>query len=331
MKAGAVIVDLVGKGRLRWQLHEILRRHIEGAIPANADVCAGRLYQGFGLRHDFPLRQGGVQPVEVFGQSITLGNVEHAVAFEKRDRDCVTAFGDGVLLLVFGDETVGIADDLTALTLAHIAAKALGLAVGQPNLGRISLLDHRTPQQQDVDPRIGLAGNRIDRKSDLASGVLAIPWLHPRQAACLKLGNDLVRDGLVEIDLAAALRLRLLFPVLSFLLRHGGLLLSGPTAALTPGSGVGGETGRTSAADPRRAAPAGKGGSAIRETCGLEGGTTGRPGHEGIGLQPGAAGLDLTAAHHAHRGRETKKPPALAGDSILMTYDFIYQVVLIWS
>ena len=59
---------------------------------------------------------------------------------------------DATFAPIVGGEAVGIDDGRAALALADIAAEREGLAEGQPGLRRIALLDHRAPEDQDVDP-----------------------------------------------------------------------------------------------------------------------------------------------------------------------------------
>ena len=136
----------------------------------------------------------------------------------------------------------------------------------------------------DIDAGIGILRNRILGQTDLTSGVLAIlpygfPWLNPWQAALLKFADDLVCDTLVEVDLAAALRLCLLFPALSLSFRHFGLLVICPNPQHPPRrAGWAAKLAGQAPLTRDGPHPPDKDGSEFKKSCGLEGGTTGRPG-----------------------------------------------------
>src|SRR3546814_7406047 len=84
-----------------------------------------------------------------------------------------------------------------ALTLADIAARLQCLTEGQPALARPPRLDHRAPQDQDIDPRISTARTRIVRQGRRCA-TAAAPRLHPRQPPLLQFGYNPVRHAVVQ-------------------------------------------------------------------------------------------------------------------------------------
>ncbi len=220
METGAIIVDLLAEGRLRRDLDEVRAGRVEGALAADAEVRAGRVYQRLGGGNDLAFRQGrgfGGEPV----QPLALGEVEHGEAFEEGHHAGVLARLAGAFLFGFGGEAVGIDDGGSALALPDRSARRQRLLEGQPALRGIAALDDRAPQQQDVDARIAPPGRGVAREAGRGpSG--AAPRLHPRETARLKLGDDLACDLIIEVGARLAIR--------------GG---RSPLPALCAGAGVG--------------------------------------------------------------------------------------------
>lgn len=71
---------------------------------------------------------------DILGQALTLRSIEHGEPFEERDRLGLLAGLADALLLVVGNEAVGIDDSGAAFALHHIAAERKGLAKRQPAL-----------------------------------------------------------------------------------------------------------------------------------------------------------------------------------------------------
>ena len=124
-----------------------------------------------------------------FGQAVTLRGIEHHKAFEKRNRASLGVLALRVPLIVLWHEAVGIEHRLPPLALADAAARRERLPEGQPVLRRIAALDHRAPQDQGIDPRIGPSRNRVARQA--GTGCRRTPRLNPRKHARLKLADDL--------------------------------------------------------------------------------------------------------------------------------------------
>ena len=83
---------------------------------------------------------------EIFRQAFALRQVEDGEALEERDRLRFLAGLARPLLLVVGNEAIGIDDGGAVLALADIAAEPKRLAEGQPALDREAVLDHRRPR-----------------------------------------------------------------------------------------------------------------------------------------------------------------------------------------
>ena len=86
MQRRAVPVDRLEIGLRRRHLHIVLRRHIEGAIAADAEVDAGRLDQRFDARLDHAGRRRRRDGRDLVGQILALIGVEDGEALEERDR-----------------------------------------------------------------------------------------------------------------------------------------------------------------------------------------------------------------------------------------------------
>ena len=84
------------------------------------------------------------------------------------------------------------------LTFADVAAEAESLAKRQPALDREAVLDHGTPEDQDVDPGIEPAGAGVLRHGERRLCCRRAPGLHPRHATGLQLGDNLGGDFVVE-------------------------------------------------------------------------------------------------------------------------------------
>lgn len=72
-----------------------------------------------------------------------------------------------------------------------MAAQLCGLKERHPVWAKITGLNARTPQHQNIDPVIGqpVMPQWLD---DLTFKIAAVPWLEPAQFSPLQIGNDLV-------------------------------------------------------------------------------------------------------------------------------------------
>jgi hypothetical protein len=130
MQGRAMPVDRLEIRLRRRHLNGVVRRHVEGAIAADAEVDTRRLDQ----RLDARLDQAGLRrrrrDGKAVGQILALRDVEHGEALQERNR---LRFLGGLLralLFVVGDEAVGVDDGGAALALADMAAEGQRLAEG---------------------------------------------------------------------------------------------------------------------------------------------------------------------------------------------------------
>lgn len=141
------------------------------------DSCSA----GIGFRH--------------LGQGIALDlcDVEHMRAL--REDPTRTLAG-----LVFA--ALGLVQDLvehdrrSLLALADLCAERLPLAIGCPETVPEVLRLGAGPEGKNIDPAIGLAGDRIDGAGQ--RGAAAVPGERVVAGAALQCGNDLVGDGVVD-------------------------------------------------------------------------------------------------------------------------------------
>ena len=81
-----------------------------------------------------------------------MRRVEDGESFQERDSVGLIASVAGTLLLVLGNEAIGIDDGGAALALADIAAEREGLTESEPALAGEAMLDDGAPEDQDIDP-----------------------------------------------------------------------------------------------------------------------------------------------------------------------------------
>ena len=141
---------------------------------------------------------GGAATARSLGQALALRQVEDGEALQERDRLRFLAGLARPLLLVVGNEAVGIDDGGAVLALADIAAEDERLAEGQPALDREAVLDHGPPEDQHIDPGIVPAGGGVLRHGERRLRRRRAPGLDPGHAAGLQLGDDLGGDFVVE-------------------------------------------------------------------------------------------------------------------------------------
>jgi hypothetical protein len=179
-------------------LDEIVDRTVKGAFTADAEVSAGGVDQGLGVRQDKPLgnRHGsGHQP---FRQVLALVGIEHREAFQEWNRVRLVSVALGPPAFVVGREAVRVDDCCAVLSLANIAAEAKRLSESEPGLTGEAALDDGGPEDQHVDPGIAALGRRVLRHGDRSFRLGGPPRLNPGHTAGLQLGDDLVGDFLIE-------------------------------------------------------------------------------------------------------------------------------------
>jgi hypothetical protein len=196
MQRGAVPVHRLVERRLWRHLHKVVARAVEGFAAADIEARAARRDQRIGLG-DCEHRIGSDHRRDIIlGQSLTLVDIEHDEALQERHlpRLAILAacgFGFGLR-----GEPVGIADDSALLAAPDIAARRLGLPVGQPALRHIAFSDNLGPQDQHIDPAIFAGRSGILRHR--ASARRAVPRLHPWQPPGFQFRDDPVRDLGIE-------------------------------------------------------------------------------------------------------------------------------------
>jgi hypothetical protein len=260
VETGAVVVDLVAERGLRRDANEVLRRIVKRPLAADTEVRQRGGDQRLGDRDRLALH-GRRSDLVRRRQALALRQVEDGEPLEERHRTGLAALARGALLLLFGDEAVGEDDDGPLLAAPHLPARRLGLAIGQPILGRKAVLDGRVPQQEDVDARIAAAGGAVARQAQ-GGRARACPGLNPGKAARFELGDDPSRDLLIEVaaktqggrlgpgpGLGLGLRLGLRLGRFGRAGRRTGRAHEGPPSPpkariLSPERGVGGEERR---------------------------------------------------------------------------------------
>jgi len=200
VQAGPVIIDLLEEGRLRWHLNIIERGHVEGAVAADMKIDTGCGDDRLGDGDDLPFGQRGRIIGQPFAQSFALGDIEDRKTLEKRNGldlgRCIAVRRGSVpmessVFRLLGNEPVGIDDGHALLALADATARLPGLPEGQPALRGPAMRDHRAPQNEDVDARIGPRGERVARQAGQGAAAVACPpWLHPGEASAFQLRDD---------------------------------------------------------------------------------------------------------------------------------------------
>ena len=173
MECGSVPIDRLEIGLRRRHLHEIVRRAVEGARAADAEIDAGRGDQRFGLRLDQARRERRRDRMRFLGQAShwsvlkTVKRLRNGIASAPRRSPPRVPF-------LLRHETIGIDDGRAAFALPDMAAEPERLAKGQPTLAGKSAFDHGAPEDEDVDPRIA---GQVDAFFGMASGALtaAVP------------------------------------------------------------------------------------------------------------------------------------------------------------
>ncbi len=213
VKAGPIIVDRLKEGGLRRHLHPVERGHIKGAVAADVEIDSAGGDHFLGDGHGLALGQGRRIIDRRAVEAVALVDVEHGEALEEGYRFAVLFIpvrGGGKpsergLIALLGHEPVGIDDGRAMLALADRPARAVRLAEGQPALRGKALLDHRAPQDQDIDARIAPSRQRIAWQGGDRAGVIRAPdagarapRLDPRQAPGLELGDDLRGDFVIK-------------------------------------------------------------------------------------------------------------------------------------
>jgi hypothetical protein len=122
-------------------------------------------------------------------QVFALGGVEDGEPLQEWDRGRFLAGLAGASLLVIRYKAVCIDDGRAVLALAHIAAERERLAKGQPALRGEAMLDHRAPEDQDVDPRILPTGGGVLRHGERRLRRGRPPGLDPGHTAGLQISS----------------------------------------------------------------------------------------------------------------------------------------------
>jgi hypothetical protein len=141
----SIEIDLLIEGRLRRHLHKVFARTIEGARSADAEIRARRGNQILRDGNKFTLGQRRCINAILFGQSVTLRDVENDEAFEEGNRARITTMLGGTLLFGLGGEAVSIADRYALLALTNASARCQRLPKGQPSLIGIGSRDDCAP------------------------------------------------------------------------------------------------------------------------------------------------------------------------------------------
>ncbi|ALR20803.1 hypothetical protein ATN00_11360 [Sphingobium baderi] len=185
--------------RLRRRNDDIvMRRDIERAVSADAEIDAGRPDQGLDARLNQAQFGRRCDGGDFLGQAIALSSVEDREALQERNRLSVPASLTGAALFVLGGETVDIDDGCAALALPDIAAEGKRLAEGEPALAGETMLDDGAPENEDIDPRIAPACGGVLRHGKRRLDRGRAPGLNPGEAAGLQFVDDLVCDIVVK-------------------------------------------------------------------------------------------------------------------------------------
>ena len=190
MEDRAVIVDLIVKRRLWRNANGVQSGNVTGNLAANlkAGTCCSN--QGLGAGNNLALLVWWGSWRNLLRQTITLRNIEHRIAFEKRDGLRVATLLACPFLFVFRNEAIGITDGPALLALADTAAKFKRLFECEPTLRGIAAPDHRMPQEKNIDAGIGLGCSGIARQSKASTPLPITPRLNPWHDALFKLGNN---------------------------------------------------------------------------------------------------------------------------------------------
>jgi hypothetical protein len=127
-----------------------------------------------------------------------LVGVEHREAFQKGNCAGLVSIAVSPAAFLIWHEAVSIDDGGAVLAFAHIGAEAKRLAKREPILGAEAVLDHGTPEDQHVDPRVLAVGRGILRHGERRVRGHSPPRLNPGHAAGFQLCNDLIGDFLIK-------------------------------------------------------------------------------------------------------------------------------------
>src|SRR3546814_17792881 len=138
-------MGLIEKGGLRRPLHIIVRGYVEGPVATDAEIDPARGDHRLGDGDDFALgKRCGVGP-DPRAKSLTLRDIEHGEAFEKRHRARRATVARRPLGYSVRHELVGIYHGRAALTLADIAAPPKSLTERTTTLARHPPHPNRRP------------------------------------------------------------------------------------------------------------------------------------------------------------------------------------------
>lgn len=198
VQRGPVPIDRFEIGRRRRHLHIIFCRRIESAIAADAKVDAGCLEQGLNLRLDHARRRHWRGGRDVGGQSVALIGVEDGEPLQEWNGLRLFAHLTRSAPFVGWHEAVGIDHGCAALALADMTTERKRLAEGQPALARKAALDHRPPEDENVDAAVGPGRRGVPWHRQRRLCCRRPPGLNPGHAAGLQLGDNLVGDFVIK-------------------------------------------------------------------------------------------------------------------------------------
>jgi hypothetical protein len=141
MERRPVPIDGLEEGLGQRDLHIVVRGHVEGAAAADAEVNSRRFDQRLDPGLDHAGLRRGRSDYEILRQTFALSQVEDGKAFQEWIRLRFFAGLLRALLLVVGNEAVGIDDGGAALALADVAAERQRLPKREPALNGETVLD----------------------------------------------------------------------------------------------------------------------------------------------------------------------------------------------
>jgi hypothetical protein len=178
-------------------LYEINDGVVEGAIAADAEIRARRGDQRLGVRQDKSLGNRCGSARQFRRQIFALVRIEHGEPLEEWHRVGLVSVPLRPLPFLIGHKAIRIHDGGAMLALADVPADAERLAEREPILATEAVLDHRTPKDEHVDPRVLAVGRRILRHGERRFRCHRPPRLNPGDAAGLELCDDRFGDFLV--------------------------------------------------------------------------------------------------------------------------------------
>ena len=144
-------------------------------------------------------RGGGRLRREALGQAVDLGDVEHGVGFQEPHLTAAVVLPFRPALSRVAHRGCAEVDHGTpTLPLAHLGPEGLRLAIGDPGGGGVSSRDRLHPEQEDVDPLVGLPRG-AQGPHDAPAQVLGAPRPSPGPHPLLQLLQDAPGDARVGV------------------------------------------------------------------------------------------------------------------------------------